>query len=127
MSDAAGTHSVCGCAARVGSLRGHLTMTASADPAARVQELAAAITAHRAAYYAGAPKVSDFEYDRLEDELRALLAEHPDLARALRRLGMETPEMAHADTAADAVEAIRAIERRRGDSDADLDGAVIRL
>jgi DNA ligase (NAD+) len=55
-------------------------MTTSADPAARVQELAAAITAHRAAYYAGTPKVSDFEYDQLEDELRTLLREHPDLA-----------------------------------------------
>src|SRR6478672_5970861 len=55
-------------------------MTTSADPAARIQELAAAITAHRAAYYDGAPKVSDFEYDQLEDELRTLLAEHPDLA-----------------------------------------------
>jgi DNA ligase (NAD+) len=55
-------------------------MTASADPAARVQELAAAITDHRAAYYAGIPKVSDFEYDQLEDELRTLLREHPDLA-----------------------------------------------
>ena len=55
-------------------------MTTSADPAARIQELAAAITAHRAAYYDGTPKVSDFEYDQLEDELRALLAEHPDLA-----------------------------------------------
>ena len=55
-------------------------MTASADPAARVQELAAAITAHRADYYAGTPKVSDFEYDQLEDELRTLLREHPDLA-----------------------------------------------
>src|SRR6201989_3726535 len=55
-------------------------MTASADPAARVQELAAAITSHRAAYYAGTPKLSDFEYDELEDELRALLTEHPDLA-----------------------------------------------
>jgi DNA ligase (NAD+) len=55
-------------------------MTASADPAARVQELAAALTDHRAAYYAGTPKVSDFEYDQLEDELRTLLREHPDLA-----------------------------------------------
>ena len=55
-------------------------MTTSADPATRIQELAAAITAHRAAYYDGTPKVSDFEYDQLEDELRALLAEHPDLA-----------------------------------------------
>jgi DNA ligase (NAD+) len=54
--------------------------SASADPAARVQELAAAITDHRAAYYAGTPKVSDFEYDQLEDELRTLLREHPDLA-----------------------------------------------
>jgi DNA ligase (NAD+) len=55
-------------------------MTASADPATRVQELAAALTAHRAAYYAGTPTVSDFEYDQLEDELRTLLREHPDLA-----------------------------------------------
>src|SRR4051812_1167498 len=81
---AAGPHRVCGCAAPVGSLRSHLTMTASAspsaDPATRVQELAAAITAHRAAYYAGTPTVSDFEYDQLEDELRALLRDHPDLA-----------------------------------------------
>jgi DNA ligase (NAD+) len=55
-------------------------MTASADPTARVQELAATITGHRAAYYAGTPTVSDFEYDQLEDELRTLLREHPDLA-----------------------------------------------
>src|SRR6185503_9607587 len=41
-------------------------MTTSADPAARIQELAAALTAHRAAYYEGTPKVSDFEYDQLE-------------------------------------------------------------
>src|SRR3954462_3037788 len=80
MSDAAGPHSVGGCAACGGRVRGPLTMTASADPAARVQELAAALTAHRAAYYAGTPKVSDFEYDQLEDELRTLLREHPDLA-----------------------------------------------
>src|SRR3954463_13695542 len=80
MSDAAGPHSVGGGAARGGRVRGHLTMTASADPAARVQELAAALTAHRDAYYQGTPKISDFEYDQLEDELRALLTEHPDLA-----------------------------------------------
>src|SRR3954466_2157658 len=80
MSDAAGPHSVGGCAACGGRVRGHLTMTASADPAARVQELAGALTAHRAAYYAGTPKGSDFEYDQLEDELRTLLREHPDLA-----------------------------------------------
>src|SRR5919202_2805235 len=51
----------------------------TSDAAARVRELAAAITEHRAAYYGGAPTISDFDYDALEDELRALLAEHPDL------------------------------------------------
>jgi DNA ligase (NAD+) len=51
----------------------------TSDAAARVRELAAAITEHRASYYAGAPTISDFDYDQLEDELRALLAEHPDL------------------------------------------------
>ncbi len=54
-------------------------MAETADPTARVSALADEITAHRAAYYDGAPTVSDFEYDQLEDELRALLAEHPDL------------------------------------------------
>jgi DNA ligase (NAD+) len=51
----------------------------SSDLAARVRELADAITAHRDAYYLGAPVVSDFEYDQLEDELRTLLREHPEL------------------------------------------------
>ncbi|MEA2267634.1 MAG: ligase, partial [Solirubrobacteraceae bacterium] len=45
----------------------------------RVRDLADAITAHRAAYYDGAPTISDFDYDQLEEELRALLAEHPEL------------------------------------------------
>jgi DNA ligase (NAD+) len=54
-------------------------MTTSDDLAARVRELADALTSHRAAYYAGTPVVSDFEYDQLEDELRGLLAEHPEL------------------------------------------------
>ncbi|HEX2105435.1 MAG TPA: NAD-dependent DNA ligase LigA [Solirubrobacteraceae bacterium] len=54
-------------------------MTTTDDAAARVRELAASITSHREAYYLGAPVISDFEYDQLEDELRGLLAEHPDL------------------------------------------------
>ena len=33
----------------------------------------------RDAYYRGEPLVADAEYDALEDELRALVAEHPDL------------------------------------------------
>src|SRR3954454_2850107 len=46
----------------------------------RIDELARRLTELRAAYYEGETKTSDAEYDALEDELRALLAEHPDLA-----------------------------------------------
>ena len=46
----------------------------------RIDELAAQLIALREAYYEGAPKVADAEYDALEDELRGLLAEHPELA-----------------------------------------------
>jgi DNA ligase (NAD+) len=46
----------------------------------RIDELAARLTDLRDAYYRGEPLVADADYDALEDELRALLAEHPDLA-----------------------------------------------
>ncbi|MFC8042525.1 NAD-dependent DNA ligase LigA [Nocardia sp. NPDC057353] len=45
----------------------------------RIQELADRIVALRDAYYRGSPLVADAEYDVVEDELRALLAEHPEL------------------------------------------------
>jgi DNA ligase (NAD+) len=48
--------------------------------AARIAELAERIVELREAYYQGAPLVADAEYDALEDELRGLIAEHPDLA-----------------------------------------------
>jgi DNA ligase (NAD+) len=46
----------------------------------RIGELAEQIVALRDAYYRGEPRVADADYDALEDELRALLAEHPELA-----------------------------------------------
>src|SRR5262245_28116396 len=46
----------------------------------RIDELAARLTELREAYYVGETKVADAEYDQLEDELRALIAEHPELA-----------------------------------------------
>jgi NAD-dependent DNA ligase len=67
------------------------------DDAARVRELADAITAHRAAYYDGAPTLADYDYDQLEDELRALLAEHPELTpdpNPLEQVG--APSVLHA-------------------------------
>jgi DNA ligase (NAD+) len=48
-------------------------------PAQRITELAGQITAHRDAYYRGAPTIADADYDSLEDELRGLLDAHPDL------------------------------------------------
>jgi DNA ligase (NAD+) len=72
-------------------------MTTSDDTAARVRALADSITAHREAYYLGAPTISDFEYDQLEDELRALLAEHPDLTPEPNPLEMVgAPAVLHA-------------------------------
>ena len=51
------------------------------DPRARHQELIQEIEAHRHAYYGlDQPTVSDAEYDALERELRALEADHPELA-----------------------------------------------
>jgi DNA ligase (NAD+) len=46
----------------------------------RIEDLAEQIVALRDAYYRGAPLAADADYDALEDELRALLAEHPELA-----------------------------------------------
>lgn len=46
----------------------------------RVQELADQIVALRDSYYRGSPTVADAEYDAIEDELRGLIAEHPEWA-----------------------------------------------
>src|SRR5215213_3043790 len=51
----------------------------AASPQNRIAELGDRIVALRDAYYRGAPLVADAEYDAIEDELRALLGEHPDL------------------------------------------------
>ncbi len=46
----------------------------------RIEELAGRLFELRDAYYEGEPRVADADYDALEDELRALVVEHPDLA-----------------------------------------------
>jgi DNA ligase (NAD+) len=51
----------------------------STDTQSRVEEVATRLTELRDAYYRGEPLVADADYDALEDELRALLAEHPEL------------------------------------------------
>ena len=54
-------------------------MSTSVEPRERIQELAARMIELRDAYYRGEPLVADAEYDALEDELRALVGEHPEL------------------------------------------------
>jgi DNA ligase (NAD+) len=45
----------------------------------RIDELAERMTALRDSYYRGEPEVADADYDALEDELRELVAAHPEL------------------------------------------------
>src|SRR3954447_24459981 len=63
----------------------------------RVEALAGRLTELRDAYYRGEPLVADADYDALEDELRELLAAHPELApdpNPLERVG--APAVLHA-------------------------------
>src|SRR4051794_2290746 len=63
----------------------------------RVGELAARLTELRDAYYRGEPLVADADYDALEDELRELLAAHPELTpdpNPLEQVG--APSVLHA-------------------------------
>jgi DNA ligase (NAD+) len=72
-------------------------MSTSTDPRERIEHLASRIVALRDAYYRGEPLVSDADYDALEDELRTLIGEHPDLApdpNPLERVG--APAVLHA-------------------------------
>ncbi|UCG39869.1 MAG: NAD-dependent DNA ligase LigA [Acidimicrobiia bacterium] len=65
-----------------------------ADPAARIEELRAAIRLHNHRYYVlDEPTVSDAEWDDLMRELRALEATHPDLVTPdspTQRVGADT-------------------------------------
>jgi DNA ligase (NAD+) len=50
------------------------------DAGKRIQELADQIVELRDAYYRGSPSVADAEYDAIEDELRGLIEDNPELA-----------------------------------------------
>jgi DNA ligase (NAD+) len=54
-------------------------MSTSTEVRERVEDLATRITELRDAYYRGEPLVADADYDALEDELRGLVAAHPEL------------------------------------------------
>ncbi|WP_121007706.1 NAD-dependent DNA ligase LigA [Saccharothrix australiensis] len=50
------------------------------DAQERIRELADQVVVLRDAYYRGSPLVADAEYDAVEDELRGLIAAHPEWA-----------------------------------------------
>lgn len=56
------------------------------------KELAATILRHRELYVKGTPRISDVEFDRLEDRLRALNPEHPALKRSLTPVNISTED-----------------------------------
>ena len=66
---------------------------ATKDPSARVDELSQALQFHNHRYHVlASPLISDAEYDALFNELKAIEAEHPELARPdspTRRVGGE--------------------------------------
>jgi DNA ligase (NAD+) len=51
----------------------------SDDPQRQAQDLAEQIDRHRGLYARGVPELVDADYDTLEDDLRALLEEHPEV------------------------------------------------
>ena len=55
-------------------------METSTDARERIEDLAEQIVGLRDAYYRGEPRVADADYDAIEDELRGLIAAHPELA-----------------------------------------------
>src|SRR5919107_1220519 len=72
-------------------------MSTRTEPRERIEDLAERIVALRDAYYRGEPLVADADYYSLEDELRALIEAHPDLApdpNPLERVG--APAVLHA-------------------------------
>ncbi len=67
------------------------------EPRERIDTLATRMTELRDAYYRGDPLVADAEYDAIEDELRELIAAHPDLTpdpNPLEQVG--APSVLHA-------------------------------
>jgi len=79
-------------------------MTTKADAAARVEALREQIHHHDYCYYVlNRPEISDAEYDRLVQELRALEEAHPDLA---------TPDSPTQRVAGQPVEAFASVEHK---------------
>jgi DNA ligase (NAD+) len=85
----------------------------------RIDRLAQDLRHHKRLYYAGEPAISDPEYDALEDELRELIGEHPELTPADNPLEEVGAELA-GELYADARHEVPMLSLEKATSDAEL-------
>jgi DNA ligase (NAD+) len=98
-------------------------LTAVSD---RIDQLAQDLRHYKRRYYSGEPAISDAEYDALEDELRALLSQHPELTPADNPLEEVGVELA-GDLYADARHEVPMLSLEKATTDAELDGFLARF
>jgi DNA ligase (NAD+) len=93
------------------------SLTALSD---RIDHLAQDLRHHKKLYYSGEPAIGDAEYDALEDELRRLVAEHPELAPADNPLEQVGADMA-GELYADARHEVPMLSLEKVTTDVELD------
>lgn len=95
--------------------RGHLGggLALAPDAAERVAKLVERLTEYRAAYDAGAPKISDDAYDALEDELRALDPANPFLAKVGSPVPADSWQKARHDIPMGSLNKVTSVEELR--------------
>jgi DNA ligase (NAD+) len=92
----------------------------------RIEQLAQDLRHHKRLYYSGEPAISDAEYDALEEEFRALVAEHPELAPADSPLEEVGADLA-GELYADARHEVPMLSLEKASSEEDLDSFVGRF
>jgi DNA ligase (NAD+) len=99
------------------------SLTGASD---RVDQLAQDLRHHKQLYYTGEPAISDAEYDALEDEFRALIAEHPELTPAVNPLEQVGAEFA-GELYADARHEVPMLSLEKATTDEELDTFLARF
>ncbi len=99
------------------------SLTAASD---RIDQLAQDLRHHKKLYYSGEPAIGDAEYDALEDELRKLIAEHPELTPVDNPLEEVGADLA-GELYADARHEVPMLSLEKVTTDAELDGFLARF
>jgi DNA ligase (NAD+) len=92
----------------------------------RIDQLVQDLRHHKKRYYSGEPAISDAEYDALEDELRRLIAEHPELTPADNPLEEVGADLA-GELYADARHEVPMLSLEKVTTDAELEGFLARF